>query len=253
MQPQFIDPKWCSDFPKGNMHLQAMYPKLCLDPPKGSDESLSTETVASSASSVSGKDMVTSSRQILINRGIPWPFWKIVVGFLIFAYTSLALVGAIYLSVTRKLRQPSPQQCDRSRPPSMVESQFEIDIIFVNQLSFTKAKLIDLAWDMCLGHGGRLLHGWLFYYVACRAVTWMLEYSALPYWLLLDILFRPDSLSSLRSLAKWLSGKHQLRTLLILILLSYGIGHVLFFGTIWSASAGYLSAAVGTYMMSDSH
>ncbi|KAK0610759.1 hypothetical protein B0T14DRAFT_313855 [Immersiella caudata] len=146
-----------------------------------------------------------------------------------------------------------PQQRCGSRPVSAtgVETQFEINLIMLQDLSFARAKLMDLLWDTVFAHGGRLLHGWIFYHVACRTVTWILEYSAFPYWFLLDVLFRPDSLRSLRTLLRSFATRHQRRTIYSLLLLTYGVGHVLFFSTLWSAATGYQSSDIAGYILPD--
>lgn len=230
-----------------------MDPKLRGDYPGSRAHSLSTtETSARDpAASSTNQGGLAANRRHTHAQSMPWPLRKVAFAIFTFVYIGLATAGVAYLSATRGSRGRSPQQCEDSNPVSTVESQFEIDLVFIDELSFTQAKLIDLAWDITVGHGGRLLHGWLFYYVACRVVTWILEHYSLHYWLLLDILFRPDSLSSLISLAKSIFRRQQLGTLMMLILLSYGIGHVIIFGTLWSASTGYQRPSMDIYIMPD--
>jgi hypothetical protein len=146
---------------------------------------------------------------------------------------------------------PPSQECQKNESLSTVEAQFDIDLAAFDELTFTQAKLIDLAWDIGIGHGGRLLHGWIFYHVACRTITSILEYSALPYWLLIEILFRPDSLASLHALIKYLNKTHRATALFNILLLVLGVGHVLFFGTLWSAATGYKSPVQDGYSMPD--
>jgi len=135
---------------------------------------------------------------------------------------------------------------------SKVEAQFDIDLVLVEGLSFTQAKTIDLVWDIVVGHGGRFLHGWIIYHVACKTITWILEYSAMPYWVLLDTLFRPESLSSLRSLVvSSFTGEQRRTATLKTLLLAFSGGHVLFFGTLWSAATGYKTPSLDFFTMPD--
>ncbi|KAK0610760.1 hypothetical protein B0T14DRAFT_313841 [Immersiella caudata] len=142
-------------------------------------------------------------------------------------------------------------QANESESLTMVESNFDINVAALQDLTFTQAKLIDLFWDIGVGQGGRLLHGWIFYHVACRTVTSILEYSALPYWLLIEILFRPDSLVSLHFLLLSLSKTHRSTGYLNLAFLAFGVAHVLFFGTLWSTATGYKSPVQDGYSMPD--
>jgi len=141
--------------------------------------------------------------------------------------------------------------CDTRQSVPMAESQFQINVPILKDLSFAQAKIVDLAWDIGIGHGGRLLHGWVFYHLACKAITWILEYSALRYPLLVNMLFTPDSLSSLVSLIKSLGEKQRPRAFATLAVLTYGIVHVMLFTAIWGAATGYQSPSVDGYAIAD--
>ena len=142
-------------------------------------------------------------------------------------------------------------ECDTRNSIPTVELQFQINVPVMKDLSFAQAKLVDLVWDIGVGHGGRFLHGWVFYHIACKTITWILEYSALRYSFLLNMLFWPDSLSSLWSLVKSLAEKQRPRALLTLTILTYGVAHILFFTTLWSAATGYQSPSLDGYAMPD--
>lgn len=88
-------------------------------------------------------------------------------------------------------------------------------------MSFARTKLIDLIWDLALGHGGRLLHGWVLYQVATKAIAWMLECFVLSYSVLLSILFQENSFSSLWSLICSLKRRQRLRTVFMTIFLIF--------------------------------
>jgi len=186
--------------------------------------------------------------------GEPWSIRKVTVNLLAFSCFTLAAFGIGFVNNRQEnaRKHPPSQECDNHASMSKVEAQFDIDLVVVEGLSFTQAKLIDLVWDIVVGHGGRFLHGWIFYHVACKTITWILENSALPYWLLLDTLFRPDSLSSLRSLvASSCTGKQRRTTALKTLFLAFGAGHVLFFGTLWSVATGYKTPSLDGFTMPD--
>lgn len=80
---------------------------------------------------------------------------------------------------------PMTQDCGGYSVPA-VERSFYINLQIARDLSFTRAKLLDLAWDTIVGQGGRFLHGWVLYQVAASQLSWMMEYSSVPYYFQLD-------------------------------------------------------------------
>ncbi|KAH6847772.1 hypothetical protein B0I37DRAFT_445965 [Chaetomium sp. MPI-CAGE-AT-0009] len=144
---------------------------------------------------------------------------------------------------------PFINECDNTENISAAEMQFQINIRAASGLSFTQAKVIDLAWDLGVAHGGRLLHGWILYHIACKTITWSLEHASLPYHFLLSLLFWPDSVWSLWSSIKYLAGKRQPGILVAMVLLTYSIAHVLFFSALWSAMTGYQGVGRAVFMM----
>lgn len=164
----------------------------------------------------------------------------------------LAAAGIGLVAERRQYAQnhPPSQACDKTSS-SAVEAQFDIDLIAISGLSFSKAKLIDLTWDIGIGHGGRLLHGWVFSHISSKTTTLVLEISSLPFKLVYDLLFQPDSLHSLRSLLRSFGRTQRTTTRFRMALLTYGVAHVLFFTTIWSAATGYKSTILDGYSMLD--
>lgn len=147
----------------------------------------------------------------------------------------------------------STDGCGDDTSMSTMEERFHIDIAAIEHLSFTSSKMIDLGWDIVVGQGGRLLHGWILYHVAAETITSILETSSLPYSVLFDLMFYVDSISSFWSLLLLL-GKNRGARIGVLVrslLLSFAIAHVLFFAAIWSAATGYQSPGVITYAMPD--
>jgi hypothetical protein len=163
----------------------------------------------------------------------------------------LALLGSIKTYELLAGPYPPVNECDNSEHISFTEKQFQINIRAVSGLSFAQAKLIDLAWDLGVGHGGRLLHGWILYRIACNTITWSLEHASLPYNFLLSLLFWPDSVYSLWTSLKYLAGKRRPGILVPVVLLTYTIGHVLFYGALFSAMTGYQSVGRAVFAMPD--
>jgi len=118
-------------------------------------------------------------------------------------------------------------------------------------LSLTDAKLIDLFWNTIVGQGGRFLHGWVLYHIVARSITWMTEYSALPYHFQLNMLFSTVSVMSVSSSIRLLMTRQQLRTTLTVLWLLLSVSYVLAFPTIWGAASGYLSPTRPGYLMPD--
>ncbi|KAI8633859.1 hypothetical protein F5Y19DRAFT_471116 [Xylariaceae sp. FL1651] len=138
-----------------------------------------------------------------------------------------------------------------STSASWFESRFFINVIAKTNLSFTQAKLLDLAWDTFIGQGLRVLHAWWLYQVATHVVTCLLESSALPYDVQLDMLFRTDSLSSLMAALKLIYQKNRTKGRYYFVWLVYAIGYVLAFPTLWAASTGYANPSITAYNLSD--
>ncbi|KAK3319971.1 hypothetical protein B0T19DRAFT_468036 [Cercophora scortea] len=194
-------------------------------------------------------------------RHLPSKKWKernwrpiCLVNFLAIAYTVFSIAGGIgttWWLRTHKFAIAAAADCGDSDSMSPTERHFQVNIQLIDDLTFAKAKLIDLAWDVCVGHGGRLVHGWIIYHVAAKTTTWMLECSALPYSLLFDLLFQPASMSSLWSMLRSFTARKRAKSLVIMGLMVYAVSHVLFFATIWSAATGYQGTPEAGYAMPD--
>ncbi|KAH9883697.1 hypothetical protein F4778DRAFT_765711 [Xylariomycetidae sp. FL2044] len=144
----------------------------------------------------------------------------------------------------------SANNCD-SDLASGSERNFLIDRRMAENLSFTQAKLIDVVWDTVVGQGGKFLHGACLYYAAARALTWLMEISAVPYHFSLNLLFKTASFSSLWSASRILARRNPVRMTIAALWLAYCIIYVLSFSTIWSAATGYLSPSVPAYAILD--
>jgi len=194
-----------------------------------------------------------------VPRNLPPTTWKptdepsIVSGWLY-----VLLYSAVAFTITsafacRKSPEVDPDACDMNRTLSMspAERGFQIDIKVREGLTFAQAKLIDLAWDVSVGLGGRILHAWALYRVSVKAVTWLLESSTLSLSATIDLLFWPDSWSSLASLACSICSRQRPQAVLTMAVLAFAVAHVLFFGVLWSAATGYQGTYSVVYQMRD--
>lgn len=140
------------------------------------------------------------------------------------------------------------QDCGGYSVPS-VERIFYINLQLARNLSFSQAKLLDLAWDTFVGQGGRFLHGWVLYHVLASALGWMMEYSAVPYDFQITTLFSTVSLESLWASALLASKKQPRRMTFFSVWFSLAILYALLFPSLWGAATGYLQPSSVAYRM----
>lgn len=111
-------------------------------------------------------------------------------------------------------------------------------------LSFARAKVIDLAWDIIIGQVGRLLHCWVLYRLVASSLTWILEYSSVPYHVPLNWLFSTVSLQSIWSSWRLIIMGSPIHTILMASWLIYATLYAFSFSAIWSVAAAYLSPSI---------
>lgn len=170
------------------------------------------------------------------------------------AVLALAISGLKGLSMLPELDifsvPPMTQDCGGYSVPA-VERSFYVNLQIVRDLSFTRAKLLDLAWDTIVGQGGRFLHAWVLYQVAASQLAWMMEYSSVPYYFQLDILFSTASLPALWSTMRFLGTRRPARAVFSGVWFLLAILYVLAFSSIWGAATGYLNPSKPAYQMDD--
>jgi len=166
-------------------------------------------------------------------------------------YIIISVVGIIGVFLASSSERRDVDDCHNDASVSATETRFQIDLPVTPPLSFAHAKLIDLIWDLAVGQGGRLLHGWVMYQVATKAIAWMLECSVLSYSVLFSILFPENSFSSLWTLGRSLRRRQRVRVVLMTVFLIFSTLHILFFGAIWSAATGYQSPGTVSFAMAD--
>lgn len=129
-----------------------------------------------------------------------------------------------------------------------IESGFVIDFYAARALSFTQAKLLDLAWDTLVGQGLKLVHCWVLYKVVANYLTSVMEVKAVPHNAYLDLHFSTVSFASLRS--SFAFTRKPFRRILFALWLIPTIAYLLCFTVIWSAATGYTQASIPTYSVS---
>lgn len=184
------------------------------------------------------------------------PLTSLQIGFLVL---ELLLVGAALIGVSKGVQAivqgssflsiPSiSEDCGGYSVPYL-ERVLYVNLQFAKNLSFSQAKLLDLAWDTLVGQGGRFLHGWILYHILANAIGWMMEYSAVPYDFQLSTLFSTVSLEALWFSMRLVSKKQPRRMTCSAVWLFLAILYTLLFPSIWSAATGYLQPSAVAYKM----
>ncbi|KAI0161495.1 hypothetical protein GGR57DRAFT_360093 [Xylariaceae sp. FL1272] len=129
------------------------------------------------------------------------------------------------------------------------ERYLALDLVS-GEFSFTKAKIIDVAWDTAVGQGGRLFHGWILYRcVIYPLLILAMEISAVSYSYYTTLSFSHASFETLWAVSKALYQTRSFSVLLCSILLVYLLGYALFFPLIWGAATGYISLSQNIFPM----
>lgn len=206
--------------------------------------------VGSTSHHTDGNDKYLSPKQLK-------PLTNTQISFLVVELITVVTIFIIWLKGLTMLPEwdifsppPIDQDCGSYSVPS-VERSFYINLQIVKNLSFTRAKLLDLGWDTIIGQGGKFLHGWVLYRVAASQLAWMMEYTSVPYQFQLDLLFSTVSLSALWSTIRFLGVKRPARTAFSAVWFLLSISYILSFSSIWSAATGYLNPSMPAYRMPD--
>ncbi|KAI1164145.1 hypothetical protein F5B18DRAFT_650864 [Nemania serpens] len=159
----------------------------------------------------------------------------------------LAIAATILAANFQKASDSSDQNSCIISDGSEAEQLFRINFVAARGLSFAKAKFIDLLWDTAIGQGGRFIHGLILHQLISRAVTLLLERSALSYVSFLGIKFSTVSIESLWRFLCIMFPTTPLNTTVISGSSFLVIGYVLAFPTIWSATTGYEADTIPAY------
>ena len=134
---------------------------------------------------------------------------------------------------------------------TMMEKAFTINLRSPMHLSFAEAKGIDVAWDLFVGQGGRLLLASISYIVFMDGLTRLLETSAVSYQLYATMVFDNCSLQSAWTSLKAIFTGHGWRGRAFLAWFFVASIYVLAFPALMSAATGYLSPSTEGIRMPD--
>ncbi|KAK6842775.1 hypothetical protein PG987_003635 [Apiospora arundinis] len=142
---------------------------------------------------------------------------------LVLVFTVVAGVCGSLIAITAATEQIGLTDCEGASAKG-VEKGFLVNIYVASELSFTRAKLLDLAWDTIIGQGLRLCHGWVVYHVISRALTAVMESDALPHRAYLDLQFSTISFTSIFSSVTLLFTNKPVRASCLALWSIFGIG-----------------------------
>lgn len=150
------------------------------------------------------------------------------------------------------INEQSGISCDLfSINDSMIEKAFKIDLRSPTHFSFAAAKGIDVAWDLFVGQGGRLLLASISYIVFMDGLTRLLETSAVSYQLYATMVFDNSSLWSAWNSLKAIFTGHGWRGRAFLAWFFVASIYVLGFPALMSAATGYVSPSTVGLRMPD--
>ena len=129
---------------------------------------------------------------------------------------------------------------------------FGINIRLGGTLTYEQAKGIDVAWDLVLGQGGRVLQAYLLYRVALDALTYLMERSAVPFHLYANVsLSWPNSWDGFWSIARVVFRKHRWQSALVIAWLLLSTTHVFGFVLLWESATGYINPSSQYYQLNN--
>ncbi|KKY27993.1 hypothetical protein UCRPC4_g00728 [Phaeomoniella chlamydospora] len=110
-------------------------------------------------------------------------------------------------------------------------------------MSFTAAKIIDVAFDIVVGRGGQFILGWVSYRVHSDVCTRLAEQFGLRYNTFAAITLHPNQVRTLGSAVReWRLSKTNLRMTLTLVWIFLAMAYVLAYPTIVSAASSLVGA-----------
>lgn len=128
----------------------------------------------------------------------------------------------------------------------MDSSYFFTPNLSFGAMTFTQVKVIDIAWDLCVGRGGQLLLAWVNYRVLNEWLLYHMEMHLTSYKMYTAVAFETTTLSTLGVLGKEFlafgqkSWKRFFRWLAVLCMLLATL-YVLAFPTLMAAMTGYIT------------
>lgn len=166
------------------------------------------------------------------------------------AFASAIYGGLNLIFSTQASAYPALATNCESVGTSGMERGFLVDRYMIYDVSFTRAKLFDLAWDTIVGQGLRFFHAWVLYHVIARCLTATMETETVPHEAYLDLHFSTVSFNSIWSSFSFIFTRKPVRAVRFALWLLFSISYVLSFATIWSAATGYISGSLPTFKVS---
>jgi hypothetical protein len=124
-----------------------------------------------------------------------------------------------------------------------IEELFTLDFTF-GRLTFSQAKVLDVAWDLGLGRGVQLVAWWVSYKVFSDALLRVIERHPATYETFMTIMLDGASMSSMWALFKDLFRTRSKRTKWLFFYLFLSTFYVLSIPIILGAMTGYVATAV---------
>ncbi|KAF2258661.1 hypothetical protein CC78DRAFT_586827 [Lojkania enalia] len=126
---------------------------------------------------------------------------------------------------------------------SGTEALFVLDFTF-GKFPFSQVKIIDVAWDICLGRGAQLLAWFLSYVVFTDSLLRVIERHPASYETFTHICLEGPCIASMWSLCRDLGRTHSKRTWALFFYMLLSSAYVLSVPTILSAMTGYVSTSI---------
>ena len=126
--------------------------------------------------------------------------------------------------------------CDL-RNTNGTQLRFSVNHRFGGDLSYIQARAIQIIWDLVVGQGGRVLHGWIFMATMADVLVLLLERSGAPAHLYVSLGIKSSEYGAAKSLGKVLYNNRKGWKLQVTALWALlGLVYVAFFPIIWSAA-----------------
>ncbi|KAK5058875.1 hypothetical protein LTR84_011139 [Exophiala bonariae] len=135
----------------------------------------------------------------------------------------------------------APVACDVQKTWSSWVTIFQINIR-TGYISFTTAKICDVAFDLVVGRMGQAILTWMSYRVYADVFIYLAERQAVPYKIFFATTTRPTSLSSVGSYIKAIFSKKGIQIALLWTLVT--VSYCLVYPTLISASTSLVGATV---------
>lgn len=137
--------------------------------------------------------------------------------------------------------QLSRLPCDAQAPWTSWSTLFEVNIR-TGHLSFSNAKIIDVAFDIVVGRGGQACLVWIAYRVYTDVLIHITESQNIRYELFAAIALRPNDIRTLGIAVTSVSSTMNLRTKFMLVWTTLAMLYVLAYPTLISAATSLVGA-----------